>query len=82
MEISDNGCGMTEEQIANMFEPFYTTKSKGLGLGMSFASKVIEQHGGSILVDSRFGEGTRLIIKLPATAEEEVHEASTKNTGH
>lgn len=82
LEISDNGCGMTEEQIANMFEPFYTTKSKGLGLGMSFASKVIEQHGGSILVDSRFGEGTRLIIKLPATAEEEVHEASTKNTGH
>ena len=77
LEITDNGCGMTEEQVTNMFEPFYTTKSKGLGLGMSFASKVIGRHGGSIAVDSRLGEGTRISIMLPATAEkEEAHEAS------
>lgn len=77
LEITDNGCGMTEEQMTNMFEPFYTTKSKGLGLGMSFASKVIEQHGGSIAVDSRLGKGTRISIMLPASAErEQAREAS------
>ena len=77
LEITDNGCGMTAEQVTNMFEPFYTTKSKGLGLGMSFASKVIGRHGGSIAVDSRLGEGTRISIMLPATAEkEEAREAS------
>lgn len=78
LEIADNGCGMTEEQVKNMFEPFYTTKSKGLGLGMSFAAKVIEQHGGSIVVDSRLREGTRIRLMLPAKAEgEKAYEASS-----
>jgi len=69
LEIADNGCGMNEEQVKNLFEPFYTTKSKGLGLGMSFVAKVIEQHGGSIFVDSRPREGTRIRIVLPAISE-------------
>ncbi|HSO76060.1 MAG TPA: response regulator [Blastocatellia bacterium] len=78
LEIVDNGSGMTEEEVKNVFEPFYTTKSKGLGLGMSFAAKVIEQHGGSILVDSRLREGTRISIMLPAEAEgEKAYEAGS-----
>ena len=65
--ISDSGCGMTEEQIGRVFEPFNTTKSRGLGLGMPYARKIIEQHGGTINVGSRIGEGTNITIQLPAT---------------
>ena len=69
LEISDTGQGMTEEQVKNIFEPFYTTKSQGLGLGMAFAQKVVEQHGGSISIESRPGEGTTVRVELPGGAE-------------
>lgn len=66
LEITDTGSGMTEEHLKNVFEPFYTTKSQGLGLGMSYAGKVIELHGGSIVVKSRPGQGTTITIELPS----------------
>jgi two-component system, sporulation sensor kinase A len=65
LTIKDTGCGMTIEQTEKVFEPFYTTKSTGLGLGMPFAKRVIEQHHGSIRVMSRPGDGTEVEIKLP-----------------
>jgi signal transduction histidine kinase len=65
LTITDTGRGMTIEQTAKIFEPFYTTKSTGLGLGMPFAKRIIERHQGSILVASRPGEGTEVEIKLP-----------------
>ena len=65
LDISDTGCGMTSEQVRNVFEPFYTTKSKGLGLGMSYAQKVVKQHGGTIVLMSQTGKGTRVWITLP-----------------
>ena len=66
MSISDTGTGMTPEQIEHLFEPFNTTKSRGLGLGMPYAQKIIQQHGGQILVESRPGTGTEVKIELPA----------------
>ncbi|HEX8128565.1 MAG TPA: ATP-binding protein [Pyrinomonadaceae bacterium] len=66
LTIADTGCGMTEEQIEKVFEPFYTTKSQGLGLGMPYAKKVIEQHRGEIHIESRRDEGTQITIELPA----------------
>jgi signal transduction histidine kinase len=69
LEIADTGRGMTEEQAANIFEPFYTTKSQGMGLGLPFAQKVIEQHKGKISVESRLGEGTTIRVEFPAAAE-------------
>ena len=57
---------MTAEQIEKVFEPFYTTKSQGLGLGMPYAKKVIEQHRGAIHIESRPEAGTEITIKLPA----------------
>ncbi|HVG20982.1 MAG TPA: response regulator [Blastocatellia bacterium] len=69
LSISDTGCGMTDEQMKNVFEPFYTTKSQGLGLGMSFASRIIEQHGGTVAIESRVNEGTRVQITLPVEGE-------------
>jgi PAS domain S-box-containing protein len=65
VEIADTGCGMTEEQTKHIFEPFYTTKSQGLGLGLFFVATVIEQHGGSVEVRSTSEKGTKIAIKLP-----------------
>jgi len=69
LAITDTGCGMTEAQVRNVFEPFYTTKSQGLGIGMSFAAKVIQLHGGEIVVDSRVNVGTSIRIALPVERE-------------
>ncbi|MDQ1560501.1 MAG: two-component system, NtrC family, sensor histidine kinase HydH [Pyrinomonadaceae bacterium] len=66
LTIADTGCGMTAEQIEKVFEPFYTTKSQGLGLGMPYAKKVIEQHHGEIHIESRRDAGTQIIIELPS----------------
>ena len=75
VHIADTGCGMTEEQMSNVFEPFYTTKSQGLGLGMPFAAKVIELHGGSVSMESRVNEGTLIKVALPF-GRERANEAS------
>ena len=66
MEIKDTGAGMTPERIRKIFEPFNTTKSRGLGLGMPYAQKIIQQHGGHITVESEVGKGTHVRIELPA----------------
>jgi signal transduction histidine kinase len=66
MEIKDTGPGMTPERIKQIFEPFNTTKSRGLGLGMPYAQKIIHQHGGQITVESELGKGTQVKIELPA----------------
>ena len=64
--IQDTGSGMTEERVKKIFEPFNSDKAGGLGLGMPYAKKIIEEHGGKIRVESRPGEGTRVCINLPA----------------
>ena len=69
VEISDNGCGMSEEQAEHVFEPFYTTNSQGMGLGLYFAATVVERHGGTVDVRSRRLEGTTISITFPAAAE-------------
>src|SRR5688572_6784024 len=75
LEIADTGPGIGEEEAKNIFEPFYTTKAQGLGLGMPYAKKIIEQHGGTISLNSVAGDGTRISIALPA-AQKEVANAS------
>jgi PAS domain S-box-containing protein len=70
--ITDTGSGMTEEQIRNVFEPFYTTKSQGLGLGMPYAKKIIEQHHGEIKIESYQHQGTTIEVRLPAEYESEL----------
>jgi signal transduction histidine kinase len=75
LEIADTGLGISEEEAKKIFEPFYTTKEQGLGLGMPYAKKIIEQHDGTISLSSRPGEGTTISIALPA-AQMEVASAS------
>lgn len=62
----DDGPGINEEQIEQIFEPYVTTKAKGTGLGLAIVKKIIEEHGGSIWVDTRRKIGAGLIIQLPA----------------
>lgn len=69
MTIADTGSGMSPDQLKHMFEPFSTTKSRGLGLGMPYAQKIIEQHGGRILVHSELQKGTEVRIELPVSLD-------------
>jgi signal transduction histidine kinase len=66
VEVADTGGGISPQNLENVFEPFYTTKSKGLGLGLPYARRVVEQHAGTIEVSSHPGQATRVIVKLPA----------------
>src|SRR5262249_30183902 len=65
VSITDQGVGMDKETLARLFEPFYTTKANGTGLGMSISKRIIELHGGSISIQSTVGSGTEVIVWLP-----------------
>lgn len=67
IRLADTGVGISPEDIGLLFEPFYTTKERGAGsgLGLFVSYLIIDQHGGTIDVNSRLGEGTTFIIKLP-----------------
>lgn len=68
IEIRDNGVGIAEGDLENIFRPFFTTKKGGSGLGLFISRQIIEDHGGSISVSSIIGEGTTFFINLPAKA--------------
>jgi len=65
VEIGDSGCGMDPETARNMFDPFYTTKFTGRGLGLASVLGIVRRHNGAIKVDSRPGEGTAVRIFFP-----------------
>lgn len=65
--ITDNGSGMTRNDLKRVFEPFFTTKSSGTGLGLATVYRIIESHGGTILVESTVDVGTTFTIILPVT---------------
>ncbi|MCZ6570780.1 MAG: ATP-binding protein [Deltaproteobacteria bacterium] len=66
VEISDQGEGIPAEILERVFEPFFTTKPKGTGLGLAMVHRVVEAHGGQLLLKSRSGEGTSVRVRLPA----------------
>ncbi len=63
--ISDNGCGIAAQNLERIFNPFFTTKSQGIGLGLSIAMRLIKENGGDLEVQSTEGEGSVFKIKLP-----------------
>lgn len=65
IEIEDNGCGIPHENVENIFDPFFSTKSNGTGLGLSVSYGIIQSHHGEIKVFSEGGQGTRFTIELP-----------------
>ncbi|HLA11489.1 MAG TPA: ATP-binding protein [Pyrinomonadaceae bacterium] len=70
VEIADSGRGIAPEDIAKVFEPYYSTKETGTGLGLAIVKKAIDDHGGSIRVNSRLGSGTTFTITLPGEGKE------------
>jgi two-component system, sporulation sensor kinase E len=66
VSVRDTGCGIPEEQINRIFEPFYTTKKKGSGLGLMIVQRIVREHEGLIKLESHRGRGTTFRIWLPA----------------
>ena len=64
--ISDTGKGIPEDELPKIFEPFYTTKRNGLGLGLAMTKRVVEEHGGKVNIHSIAGDGSTVVITLPA----------------
>jgi signal transduction histidine kinase len=69
VEISDNGCGIAADDIKKIFEPFFSTKAKGTGLGLAVSYGIVKNHQGDILVYSVPGEITRFTIEVPIRDE-------------
>jgi PAS domain S-box-containing protein len=63
--IADNGCGMSEESLSKIFEPYYTTKADGTGLGMTMVYKIVKEFSGEIQVESEEGKGTMFTLIFP-----------------
>ncbi len=68
MTVADTGSGIVQEEIEKVFDYSYTTREKGLGLGLPIAHKIIEEHGGSLTIESQVGVGTTVVILLPLSA--------------
>jgi signal transduction histidine kinase len=69
VEIKDNGCGIDEEDMPHIFNPFFTRKNYGTGLGLSLVKKIIDIHQGTIDISSKMNEGTTVLIVLPLGTE-------------
>lgn len=77
IEVTDNGPGIGRKEQSKIFEPFFSTKPNGTGLGLSVSYGIVRNHQGNINVHSQPGEGTRFLIKLPIAQQEsrELHSA-------
>ena len=77
IEIHDNGCGIREEEVDKLFEPFYTNRATGTGLGLAIAKRIVEQHNGTLALKPNVNAGTCAIITLPTGPLTSVREPAT-----
>jgi signal transduction histidine kinase len=68
----DNGCGIPPENLGKIFEPLFTTKTKGIGLGLAISKRLVEHNGGRIDVSSQPGQGTEFTVRIPLETKEGV----------
>ena len=66
LEVEDSGPGLDPEVRSRIFQPFFSTKTSGSGLGLALVKKIAEDHGGGVTLESAAGEGTRATLWLPA----------------
>lgn len=76
VSVNDTGRGIPEQQLSQIFRPFFTTRGNGTGLGLSLARRIVEEHRGRILVTSVVGEGSRFEVLLPFNAPAEQGDAT------
>jgi signal transduction histidine kinase len=71
LEVDDNGAGMTREVMDRMFDPFFTTREvgQGVGLGLAVSHAIVTAHGGTIRATSEVGKGSRFVVELPAARD-------------
>ena len=69
LTFSDHGLGIAPDDLGNIFQPYFTTKEAGIGLGLAITERIIKEHGGKIMVESRVGEGTTFTVVLPMREE-------------
>ena len=65
IEVSDQGCGIEPEHLSRIFEPFYSARPNGTGLGLAVSHSVVHRHGGQLSVESELGQGTTFTVVLP-----------------
>jgi signal transduction histidine kinase len=70
LTFADNGNGIQPEDVAKIFQPYFTTKDVGIGLGLAITERIVKEHGGEIRVASRPGAGTTFTVLLPQKQKE------------
>jgi signal transduction histidine kinase len=78
VEIADDGVGIPEADLERVFELYYTTKDRGSGIGLSLSQRLIAQHGGRLVIESKVGAGTTVRVHLPRSRPAGVEPASTR----
>jgi PAS domain S-box-containing protein len=74
ISVEDNGAGISEEDMKKLFDPFFTRKPEGTGLGLPVVRKIMEAHRGTVSIESRLGEGTRVRVELPVDPRPSLHD--------
>lgn len=82
ISITDHGCGISNDDLQNIFDPYFTTKEGGTGLGLTTTYSIVKKHGGHINVSSNIGQGTTFTIYLPACDKELVIKEETSGIAH
>src|SRR5436190_96726 len=83
VSFTDNGGGMSAETLSHVFEPYYTTKDSGTGLGLLIVRRIVREHGGELAIESTEGKGLRLTIRLPFKEQRvRMLEAGDRNTNN
>jgi signal transduction histidine kinase len=81
ISITDSGNGIPSQEREKIFEPFFTTKENGSGLGLSIVHKIVENHNGSIKVESEVGKGSTFTVFLPTDGIEERRDVYGQDIG-
>jgi two-component system sensor histidine kinase HydH len=70
LTVSDTGGGISDHDMPRIYDPYFTSKPAGTGLGLAIAQKIMDAHGGTIKIESRAGEGTKVLLGFPLSAKE------------